>query len=257
MRMLASPGGARSVARVLRSPAMELSEVMRTTGSARQLDGRPVDDAVVYRILDHARFAPSGGNQQAWHVTVVKDPTIRGAIRDLVRPVWNEYVGLHLAGHRPFAPDADLRWHGSPVDPAELRDIDHPSPFIDQLVDAPVVLVVSVRLTALALMDVELDREHIVGGGSIYPFCQNIMLAAREAELAGVMTTMLVRSEVELRPVLRLPDDQVLAALIVLGHPVKHVTRLSRRPVELFTTIDHHDGPGFGSGATDTAPTGS
>ncbi len=221
---------------------MELAAVMRTTGAAREFDGRPVGDDVLYRVLDLARFAPSGGNQQAWHVTVVKDHVIRATIGRHVQPVWNEYAAQRAAGLRPFAPGPDLRWHGAAIDLEAARAVEHPSPLVDQLVEAPVLLVVSVRLTALALMDVDLDREHIVGGASIYPFCQNIMLAARAEGLAGVLTTFVVREEPAMRSVLHLPDDHVLAAMIVLGHPVKHVTRLSRHRVEEFTTIDRHDG---------------
>ena len=43
---------------------MELYDVMRTTFAARQFTADPVPDALLHRILDHARFAPSGGNRQ-------------------------------------------------------------------------------------------------------------------------------------------------------------------------------------------------
>jgi nitroreductase len=32
--------------------------------------------------LEDARFAPSGGNRQAWHLIVVKDHATRVALRD-------------------------------------------------------------------------------------------------------------------------------------------------------------------------------
>ncbi|MDA1207522.1 MAG: nitroreductase family protein, partial [Proteobacteria bacterium] len=41
---------------------METYEVMRTTFAARTFTDKVVDDDVLHRILDHARFAPSGGN---------------------------------------------------------------------------------------------------------------------------------------------------------------------------------------------------
>ena len=40
---------------------MDTLEVMRTTFAARDYTDRPLDDATLHRILDHARFAPSGG----------------------------------------------------------------------------------------------------------------------------------------------------------------------------------------------------
>lgn len=60
---------------------MELIEALRTTGAVRQFTDTPVADEVVARVLDNARFAPSGANAQAWHVVLVKDPAIRRARR--------------------------------------------------------------------------------------------------------------------------------------------------------------------------------
>ena len=42
---------------------MELLEAMRTTFSCRDFTDEPVTDDQLHRILDAARFAPSGGNR--------------------------------------------------------------------------------------------------------------------------------------------------------------------------------------------------
>ena len=44
------------------------------------------------RVLDNARFAPSGGNRQGWRVVVVRDAERRRAIRDLYLPPWRAYM---------------------------------------------------------------------------------------------------------------------------------------------------------------------
>ena len=62
---------------------MDLIEGLRTTGAVRDFLPDPVPDDVVYRLLDTARFAPNGGNRQAWHVVVVQDPAVKLALRDL------------------------------------------------------------------------------------------------------------------------------------------------------------------------------
>ena len=41
-------------------PEVGVTEAMRTTASTREFTGRAVDDATIHRILDAARFAPSG-----------------------------------------------------------------------------------------------------------------------------------------------------------------------------------------------------
>ena len=61
----------------------DLVEVLRTTGAVRAFQDRAVDRAVVARVLDNARFAPNGGNQQAWRVVLVENPARRRALRDL------------------------------------------------------------------------------------------------------------------------------------------------------------------------------
>ena len=53
---------------------MELYDAMRTTFAARDFTDDEMPDETLYRILDNARFAPSGGNRQGGRVIVVKDP---------------------------------------------------------------------------------------------------------------------------------------------------------------------------------------
>jgi hypothetical protein len=52
----------------------------------------------------------------------------------------------------------------------------------------------------------------------VYPFAHNVLLAARDRGLGGVL---------------------------VLGYPQKVLTRLRRAPVEAFTKIDRYDGSPF------------
>src|ERR1039458_7949196 len=83
---------------------MELTDALRTTGSVRAFLDESVSDEVLYAILDDARFAPSGGNRQAWHVIVVKDSLRRRALRDLYLDGWHDYIAHVLAGLVPFSP---------------------------------------------------------------------------------------------------------------------------------------------------------
>jgi nitroreductase len=41
---------------------MELTDALRTTGAVREFTDELVDDAALARVLDTARFAPSGGD---------------------------------------------------------------------------------------------------------------------------------------------------------------------------------------------------
>ena len=224
---------------------MDLSEVMRTTAAAREFTTEPVDDAVLHRILDNARFAPSGGNRQGWDVIVVRDPAIRATVRDLCVLGWREYVAHVAQGLVPFAPIDDGCWTGPAVDLDAARASEHPAAFVDTLDTVPAMLIVTARLDQLAVLDNGLDRQSIVGGGSIYPFVQNLALAARNEGLGAAVTTFLVRQEPAARELLHLPVGVAIASLVAMGHPVKQVTKLRRRAVEEFAHVDTYDGPAF------------
>ncbi|MDQ3761034.1 MAG: nitroreductase family protein [Actinomycetota bacterium] len=224
---------------------MELYEVMRTTSATRAFTSEAVPDAVLHRILDHARFAPSGGNRQGWHVVVLRDPEIRRRIRELYSLSWREYMAHVDAGLVPFAPRECGRWTGPAVDLDAARELPRPNDFADTLDTVPVLLLLIAHLGSLACVDNGLDRQSIVGGGSIYPFAQNILLAARNEGLGGVLTSVLVRQEPAVRELIGIPDDHAVAGLIALGHPVRAVRKLRRRPVEQFTTVNRFDGSGF------------
>lgn len=219
--------------------------MMRTTPATRVFTDEAVPDAVLYRILDHARFAPSGGNRQGWHVVLLRDPAIRREIRRLYSLGWREYMAHVDAGLVPFAPREHGRWNGPAIDLDAARQVPRPNEFADNLDTVPVLLLLIAQLGALACVDNGLDRQSIVGGGSIYPFGHNILLAARNEGLGGVLTSVLVREEPAVRELIGIPDDYAVAGLIALGHPVRTVRKLRRRPVEQFTTIDRFDGPGF------------
>ena len=79
---------------------LDLVDTLRSTGAARQFHPDPIDDDVLARLLDTARFAPSGGNRQGWRVIVVKDPAA-ARLRDLYLSGWYEYLAMVAAGLVP------------------------------------------------------------------------------------------------------------------------------------------------------------
>jgi nitroreductase len=204
---------------------MELSQVMRTAGSTRRFTADPVPDELVYRVLDDARFAPSGNNRQGWRVIVVRDPGLRVELRDLYRRSWYSY-------HAPlFTP------------PGQQPAPDH---YADHLDEIPVHLVVLVERAALQTTIEALDSSHHVGGASIYPFVQNLVLGLRAAGLGTTLSTVLVPVEAEVRKLLRIPDGVGIAAHLGVGWPAGPLpTRLTRRPVADFATVDRFDGQAF------------
>jgi len=210
----------------------------------------PVADSVVERILETARFAPSGGNRQGWRVVVVQDSEVRTAIRECYLEGWYEYLAQAAAGLVPWAVVTDREAEQRAVlgAPALAADAARgPGGLPEHLDEVPVMLVLLADLRMLAAVDRDLGRYTMAGGASIYPFAWSILLAARSEGLAGVMTTMAIREEARLRAILHVTDDLVVAGVIALGHPVHQPNKLRRAPVGEFTTVDRFDGPVFGA----------
>jgi nitroreductase len=217
---------------------MDLYEVMHTTASAREFTGEPVTDGEVAALLSHARFAPSGGNRQGWRVIVVRDRSTREALASLMEPAARRYAAQVHAGERPWNSVAPTG-----LTDEQIRATPVPERLVRPVLDAAVVLVVCVDLGVVASLDRDLDRVGVVSGASIYPFAWNILLAARNEGLAGTISTMAVAEEPRMQALLGIPPHVAVAAVIPLGHPVKRVTKLRRRRVSEFATLERYDGP--------------
>jgi nitroreductase len=236
---------------------MELRRAMTTTPATRAFGDDPLPDETLYDILDHARFAPNGGNRQAWHVTVVRDGDLKRQLAELWQLAQREDHAFYEAGLVPFVA-SEAYWRNPPgqpsVQPLDLEaarnrpasgNFGAASAFITS---APVLLVISVDLSKMTAMDSGLGRLSIAAGGSVYPFAHNILLAARDSGFGGVVTTVLVRQEPAVKELLHIPDAHALACTIPLGRPTREVTRLRRNPVSEFATVDRFDGPPFEPG---------
>ncbi|MEO9323818.1 nitroreductase family protein [Nocardioides sp. C4-1] len=217
---------------------MELYEVMRTTPATRTYTDDPVDDATIHRMLEHARFAPSGGNRQGAHVVVLRDQGTRERLAALYGTAGRRYAAQVAAGESPWN-----TVHPPGPTPEEIAATELPPGQTDALLKAPVVLVFFVDLAVVASMDADLDRIGVISGASIYPMVWNTLLAARNEGLGGTITTMAAAEEPAVKELFGVPDSFALAAVVPIGRPVKVLTKLRRQPVEEFVTLETYAGP--------------
>src|SRR5437667_3821931 len=208
---------------------MELDEAQRTTFSARDFTSDPLPDATLYRILERARFAPSGGNRQGWRVIVVRDRATREALAALNAPAAKRYAAQVANGESPWNTIDPPR-----VDAATIERTQPPARLMEPLAKAPVVLVLCVDLKVVASIDQELKRVGIISGASIYPFAWNILMGARHEGFAGTITTLATAQEPAIQKLLGLPSHVAVAAVMPLGRPVQRLTKLKRKPVAEF-----------------------
>jgi nitroreductase len=216
---------------------MELYDVMRTTGAVRQFTGDPLPDDVLERILDNARFAPSGGNRQGVRVIAVRDLPTRERLAELSVPAAKRYSAQIANGESPWNP-----LHPCGVDEATIAATEPPTQMTAPLREASVVLVICLDLGVVAATDQNLDRIGVVSGASVYPFVWNVLLAARSEGYGGVTNTMAIPEEAQVRTLLNIPDDYVIAAVVPLGKPVHQVSKLKRKEVADFVTGERFDG---------------
>jgi nitroreductase len=216
---------------------MELYDVMRTTFAARQFTDDPVPDDALFKILDNARFAPSGGNRQGWRVIVVRDRVSKDALAALSATAAKRYAAQVQAGESPW----------NTIDPTSvsaetIERTPPPARLTEPMRLAPVVLVVCVDLKVVASMDQNLRRIGVISGASVYPFAWNILLGARHEGFAGTITTLAAAEEPKLQELLGIPRHVAVAAVMPLGRPVQRLSKLTRKAVAEFTMRERWGG---------------
>lgn len=209
---------------------MMFQEVIETTGTCRFYRSDAVPADVLARVLDAARFAPSGGNRQPVRFIAVRDREKKRTLRELYLPIWTAYA-------------ARIK-EAAPHDPARARLLGNADHFAQHLDAVPVLLVVCALLSDVLPTDQGLGRLSIVGGASVYPAVQNVLLKAREEGLGTALTTLLCMVEPQVQQLLHIPEAIATAAVIALGYPAKPFPkRLRRRPLAEVAFADEYGRP--------------
>ncbi len=195
---------------------MDLLEGLATTRAIRRYTDQPVTDQELTTVLWAATRAPSGSNRQPFRFVVLRDGPKAGETRRMLgeaaRRMWDSKRAT------------DRYATGSGIDPASpkarmARTMSH---YTEHLADAPVIV--------LACL-VRYREPNPFEGSSVYPACQNLLLAARAIGLGGVLTQIQLLVAEELRVTLGIPEDVALHATITLGHPAGRHGPVRRRPV--------------------------
>jgi nitroreductase len=219
---------------------MELYEVMRTTAAVREFTDDPLPDEVLARILENARFAPSGGNRQGTQIIVVRDRATRERLVELTATGARRYTAQIAAGEGPWNSVTPTAVSAEQIAATEV--LPH---FTEPLLNAAVVLVVCVDLRLVASVDQDLDRVGVISGASVYPLVWNILLAARNEGFGGTITTMAVAEEPALKELLGVPDPYAVACVVPMGKPVKQLTKLRRIEVADLARRENWNGEPF------------
>lgn len=204
-----------------------LYTAMGSQRAVRRLRPDPIPDEVLARIFKAASCAPSGGNRQGWRMIAVRDPATKRRLGELYASQWAPFAVEYRKAFAK-APDAERA--------KQERTIAAGDYLAAHAFEAPVLMIVCFNPVYLAVTDAKQNRVSVVGGGSIYPAVQNLLLACRAEGLGCVLTTLLCQVEPEVKQLLNIPPEWGTAAMVPIGYPVgQGYGPISRKPVaELF-----------------------
>jgi nitroreductase len=209
--------------RPLPADTVGLLEGLCTTRAIRRYRPEAVPDHVLRDILFAASRAPSGSNRQPFRFLVLTDGPKAVAAKRIVAAGARQVWGVKRS--------TDRYDEGSGADrtspkAAMARTMEA---YVEHLEEVPVMI-----LPCLVR-----HREPLpFDGASIYPACQNLLLAARALGYGGVMTSWNVLVDAELHAELGIPDDVFVAGAITLGRPEGHHGPVRRRPLEELVYLD-------------------
>ena len=205
-----------------------LLEGLCSTRAIRRYRDEPVPEHVLRDVLFAATRAPSGSNRQPFRFLVLTDGPKAAEAKKLIalsaRKAWDAKRTVDRyeqgSGTDRNSPKAAL-----------ARTMDA---YVEHLDDVPVLI-----LPCMVRYRAPFPAE----GASVYPACQNLLLAARALGYGGVMTIWNLFVDTELRALLSIPDDVFVAATITLGRPRGGHGPVRRRPLAELVYLDEWGGP--------------
>jgi nitroreductase len=204
-------------------------DVISTTRSIRRIKPDPVPADVLDRVLQAAVWAPSGGNRQPWRMIVVQDTETKRKLGGIYAREWATYVDFNMANVKNAPQHVQDRVAAGLAVGTALAENLH---------EVPVVVMFVHDSRLIYVTDDNLNRTSVVGGASLYPAVQNLLTAARAEGLGGVLTTLISRSEPEVKELLGMHDEWGVHAMVPLGYPRGKHGPLTRLPLDQMV---HHD----------------
>ncbi|MGH9047036.1 MAG: nitroreductase family protein [Acidimicrobiales bacterium] len=205
-----------------------LLEGIGSTRAIRRYTDEPVPPEALRAILYAATRAPSGSNRQPFRMLVLTDgPNARaakGLIAASAQRIWDTKRET----------DAYDSGSGAVADSAKSRTARAVQAYVDHFERVPVlILACLVRYRGPTPFE----------GASVYPACQNVLLAARALGYGGVLTGFHFGAETELRRLLGVPENVFMAATITIGRPRGGHGPVRRRPMGELIFEDIWDRP--------------
>ena len=194
-----------------------LANIIRQRRSVRVYKTGKVNDAELEKILEAARWAPSGANTQPWEFIITRDRQKMKKVREIYSNEWRE------------------RKREDPVHYKGLKK--------DYVGDVSVLVLVcgDARTKQVYLTTRQPgDREKLFQA-SIANAVQQMMLAAASMKLGTVWVSVREEVEPELRKLFKVPEPLRLLWVVPIGHARAWPKAKPRRPITAFTHNESYD----------------
>jgi nitroreductase len=203
-------------------------QLVRSRRCIRDFKSDPIPDELINKILEAARWAMSGGNQQPWEFIVIKDPQTKKKIGELYEGYWKSIYTFETARAE------DLRHQGFTTLPTGIPGF----------ANAPVIIAVCAdprTLFSTVLIAYLCDGE----GGPNATFLKSVANATFMLQLATAacgLTSQWVSTDRSwmggLKEVLDVPDPLEVHTLVPIGYPTYKKPAPYRRQLK---EIVHHE----------------
>ena len=195
---------------------LPLLEGLATTRAIRRYTNEPIPESDLNKMLFAATRAPSGSNRQPFRFMVFTNSERSKQVKQLIAQ------GAQTLWDSKRSADGYDSGSGRQNDSPKARMARTMQHYVDHFAEVPVLV--------LACL-IRYREPSPTEGASVYPACQNLLLAARALGYGGVLTGFQGFVENELRTFLDLPDEVALSATITLGVPEGSHGPVRRRPL--------------------------
>lgn len=213
-------------------------DLVKHRRTIRRFKPDPVPDDYVDKIIEAARWAPSGYNMQPWDFVVIKDKKIKDAIVGWVR----DYHKLIMKTE-----SAREAWQQVPRRPSQDAEMDYRN--------APVFILVLGDTRTLAglptSMRYDAERRQAIHTSSLANAYLYMALAAETLGLATEWTSSVATAYPHclVKDLLGIPPELEIYDMMALGYPAYRLT--SRKLLRDKDKMIHHDRCGAGAFRTE------
>jgi nitroreductase len=192
----------------------DLLKLIATTRAIRRYRPERIPEDDLARMFFIATRAPSGSNQQSFRFMVLRDDPVSQRARHVLRDSYVDQWPKSRAA--AFITEAAKRSERAARMNTTMNE------YVEGLANVPLIVLACMQIAS---------APRFQDGASLFPACQNLLLAARVLGYGGVITQWHFPVHDDLRRILAMPDDVTIAAVLTFGVPMGSHGPVKRKPV--------------------------